>query len=218
MSEESIYGKYQGTLYKLEEDLIGLFESYKRQELEQTGIKVYEHLSSRIKTEKSMREKCGRKGLPQTPHSALRELKDAIGVRLVCDFVDDVYKNVEYIRSFANGTVVEEKDYIRHAKPNGYRSYHMILDMRTPYEDVDGNVPGHYFVEVQIRTIAMDTWASLEHEMKYKKKVSNQKLIEAELKRCADELASCDISMQTIRQMIRENARDEEEETIGEGK
>ena len=88
--------------------------------------------------------------------------------------------------------VIEEKDYIRHAKPNGYRSYHMILRVRDIY------------VEVQLRTISMDTWAALEHQLRYKKvHCSEDSLIFSELKRCADELASTDISMQTIRDMIR---------------
>ena len=95
-----------------------------------------------------------------------------------------------------------EKDYIKQAKDNGYRSYHLILEVTAPYEDVLGNNPGKFFVEIQLRTIAMDSWASLEHQMKYKKTVRNQTLIVSELKRLADELASCDISMQTIRDLI----------------
>lgn len=101
--------------------------------------------------------------------------------------------------------MVKEKDYITNAKPNGYRSYHMILDITVPEQDVDGNIPGHYFVEIQLRTIAMDNWASLEHEMKYRHQIKNPEMIGKELKRAADELASCDISMQTIRQLIRED-------------
>ena len=71
------------------------------------------------------------------------------------------------------------------------------------YEDVDGNLPGKYYVEIQLRTIAMDTWAELEHKIRYKKDVANREVIASELKRCADELASCDLSMQTIRDLIR---------------
>ena len=141
--------------------------------------------------------------MPENTHSALAELKDAIGVRIVFSFIDDIYKSIAYIKSLSDCRVVTEKDYIRHAKPNGYRSYHMILEMSVPYEDVNGNYPGKYYIEVQMRTIAMDSWASLEHQLKYKKSVSNQALIVDELKRCADELASCDVSMQTIRNLIR---------------
>jgi putative GTP pyrophosphokinase len=208
MAKDSIYGDWKEILPMIQKELIDRIEGYREEEKALTGIKVYEHFESRIKTEDSMREKCDRKGLPQTAHSALRELKDSIGVRIVCDFIDDVYRNISYIEKMEGVTIVERKDYIRHAKQNGYRSYHMILDLESDIEDVDGNTPGHYYAEVQIRTIAMDTWASLEHEMKYKKTIRNQKLIEQELKRVADELASCDVSMQTIRELIRENAED----------
>ena len=95
--------------------------------------------------------------------------------------------------SYDDIELIREKDYIRHAKPNGYRSLHLIV-----------RIEGRYYAEFQLRTISMDTWAALEHHMKYKKKVSdNTGLLVNELKRCADELASTDISMQTLRDMIR---------------
>ena len=123
----------------------------------------------------------------------------------ICAFRDDIYGILEHIRKLPEVEIIEEIDYIRHAKANGYRSYHLVLSVRTAFSDVEGNQPGRYFVEVQLRTIAMDSWASLEHKMKYKKDVKNQALIEAELKRCADELAACDVSMETIRNLIRGN-------------
>ena len=94
---------------------------------------------------------------------------------------------------------------MKNAKPNGYRSYHLILDVTENYEDIDGQNPGHFYVEIQLRTIAMDSWASLEHEIKYKHHVKNPERISKELKRCADQLASCDVQMQTIRQLINES-------------
>ena len=120
----------------------------------------------------------------------------------MCSFIDDIFANVEKIKAFPDCNVIEEKDYIRHAKPNGYRSYHMIVEYKAPFIDVDGNDPGSFFIEIQLRTIAMDSWAALEHKLKYKKSIENQELIVAELKRCADELASCDLSMTTIRELI----------------
>ena len=99
-------------------------------------------------------------------------------------------------------TIKEEKDYIKNVKPNGYRSYHLIVEITAPYEDILGNNPGKFFAEIQVRTIAMDSWASLEHQMKYKHDIKNPELIVKELKRCADELAACDVSMQTIRNLI----------------
>ena len=96
----------------------------------------------------------------------------------------------------------KEKEYIKNVKPNGYRSYHLIVEITAPYEDILGNNPGKFFAEIQVRTIAMDSWASLEHQMKYKHDIKNPELIVKELKRCADELAACDVSMQTIRNLI----------------
>ncbi|SNU05295.1 GTP pyrophosphokinase [Lachnospiraceae bacterium] len=198
----SIYGDYENTLDIVKDKIEKALLDYQQDIFEKTNDKGFEHLSIRIKSDESMREKCRRKGLPEDDMSALYTLKDAIGVRVVCSFVDDVFSVIEFIRTIPDTEIVEEKDYIRHAKPNGYRSYHIILAVRVPYEDVYGNNPGTYYVEMQIRTIAMDTWASLEHKMKYKRDIPNQELLVSELKRVADELASCDLSMQTIRDLI----------------
>ena len=155
-----------------------------------------------------MREKCRRKGLPQTSQSALKEIRDAIGVRIITGFTDDIYRIVDYIRQLPTIQIFKEKDYIRQVKPNGYRSYHLILEVTTPYPDCLGNDQGSYFIEIQLRTIAMDSWASLEHQMKYKKNIQNPERITRELKRCADELASCDLTMQTIRDLIQRSDQD----------
>ena len=200
---ETIYGKYLEAIECVKQDFVSRLQTMDREQYEKTGEHLYEHIAARIKTDESMRDKCRRKGLEETAESALLELKDAIGVRIVCSFMDDIYEILERIRSFEGCRIEEEKDYIRHTKPNGYRSYHLILDMESEYEDVAGRKPGHFYVEVQLRTIAMDSWAALEHKMKYKKNIHNQEMIVAELKRCADELASCDLSMQTIRELIR---------------
>lgn len=201
---ESIYGKQGEAL----PEILGAFrtriEEISARVKERTGSAPYEHLICRVKLDESMREKCRRKSLPETPQSALCKVHDAIGIRVVCRFIDDVYVVVRALKALSGVTVFEEKDYIRDVKPNGYRSYHMIVSIEAPFEDVEGRNPGHFFVELQLRTLAMDSWASLEHEMMYKHTVKNRKLLAAELKRCADELASCDLSMQTIRNLIRE--------------
>ena len=202
MCEDSIYGQYKDNLQKILDNIVGRINNFTDEEYQRSGIKLHEHLIARVKSEDSMREKCDRRQIAQTPYNALHELTDSIGIRIVCSFIDDVYENVRLIKSFPNCEVVVEKDYIRHAKPNGYRSYHMIIKVKAPFEDVLGNTPGEYYVEIQLRTIAMDSWASLEHKMKYKKNIANSELIVAELKRCADELAACDVSMQTIRNLI----------------
>lgn len=204
MQTESIYGPYGKILPLVMEDLTEQIISFNETSRDRTGHPVYEHFLYRIKKEESMREKCDRRGLPQTAHSALRELYDAIGLRIITRFIDDVFRCAAFIRTIPGCRVVEEKDYINDPKPNGYRSYHMLLDLEVPYEDLEGNNPGHYYAEVQLRTLSMDSWASLEHEMKYKQDIKNTRMIGNELKRLADEMASCDISMQTIRDLIRE--------------
>jgi ppGpp synthetase/RelA/SpoT-type nucleotidyltranferase len=210
MDHESIYGEFAPVLPHVLERFCQELDILNGQTKVRTGEGIYEHLISRVKSEESMREKCDRRGLPQTCRSALAEITDAIGVRVITRFIDDIFEIVSYIRALPDVEIVKEKDYIRNAKPNGYRSYHLILSYTVPWKDIDGQVPGCYFIEVQLRTIAMDSWASLEHQLKYKKNIKNQKLIVSELKRCADELAGCDLSMQTIRNLIRSADEDGE--------
>ena len=189
---ENLYGPHYYRLLAFKDDLerqIGKME----QTLEAfSGTNMIDHTMGRLKSEQSVLEKCHRKNIEPTPDNIVKGIRDLVGIRIVCTFVDDTYKVRDAIREFNNIEVVEEKDYISNAKPNGYRSYHMIVK----------NKEG-YFAEIQLRTISMDTWAALEHDIKYKKDINvNKNLITAELKRCADELASTDISMQTIRNMI----------------
>jgi putative GTP pyrophosphokinase len=174
------------------DELVQVIKDLRSTMTAETGFDPIEHILARVKSDESMREKCRRKGLPETPESALNELYDALGMRIVCSFLSDVYALRDHLATNPHVEVLEERDYIRHAKPNGYRSYHMIIRTRQGY-----------YAEVQLRTISMDTWAALEHHLHYKKRLGgNQKLIVQELKRCADELASTDVSMQTIRDMI----------------
>ena len=201
----SIYGKYEQALFFVMDAMTERIKTFDRENTKAGRGHIYEHLEARVKANGSMREKCDRKGLPQNEHSALAVITDSVGIRVICNFIDDIYRNVSHIKGFDDVTVVEEKDYIKKAKPNGYRSYHMIVAVLAPYKDIDGNLPGRFFVLIQRRTISMVTWASLEHEMKYKRDVKNAEMITSELKRCADELASCDISLQTLRDLIRED-------------
>jgi putative GTP pyrophosphokinase len=199
---DTIYGEYAPALEAVLKDLVRRIQEYNEEEKKQNEEAAYEHLIYRLKSQESMMDKCRRKGLPQVSHSAVHDIRDAIGLRIVCRFIDDIYVNVNHIKAFTDCRVVQEKDYIKHVKPNGYRSYHMIVELTEPYKDVDGVNPGRFFAEIQIRTIAMDSWASLEHQMKYKHDIQKPEMIVRELKRCADELAACDVSMQTIRNLI----------------
>ncbi|MBE6162043.1 MAG: GTP pyrophosphokinase family protein [Streptococcus equinus] len=202
---DTIYGEYAEYLPLILEDFSERIQEKNKEAKQATGYKLFEHFVARVKTPESMVEKCQRKSLSVTTESALKEIRDSIGLRIVCGFVDDIYTLAELIRQFDDCKVVAEKDYIKNAKPNGYRSYHMIVEVETPYPDCLGNEQGSYFIEIQLRTIAMDSWASLEHQMKYKHDIKDPKRIVRELKRCADELASCDLTMQTIRNLIQES-------------
>lgn len=157
-----------------------------------------EYITSRIKSEDSMKEKLKRKELEVNLENALTKVYDAVGIRIICTFVDDVYEVVKMIKKYDDIEFVKEKDYIKNPKDNGYRSYHIIIKMNI---NIAGEVHS-VFLEIQIRTIAMDFWASLEHQMKYKKNIKNQKTIARELKKCADQIATTDINMLAIRDMI----------------
>lgn len=203
MAETSIYGKFTETLLELKKRLELEILSWNEEAVREEKHKCFEHLTSRLKTEASMREKLARRGLTATTENALYQMKDAIGLRIVTRFVDDIYRVKDRLAALPGVAIDEEKDYIQNVKPSGYRSLHLILRCETETADLYRRVPGLFFAEVQIRTIAMDSWASLEHEMHYKREGENRALIAAELKRCADDLASCDLSMQTIRNLIR---------------
>ena len=173
MSTPSIYGEYAQYLPKILQEITDPIIAANITSKKETGFKLYEHFISRIKESDSMREKCRRKNLPETSQSALKEIRDSIGIRIVCGFVDDIYKTIDVIKAIPGVSIYNEKDYILNAKPNGYRSYHLILEIETEFPDVLGNERGTYFVEVQLRTIAQDSWASLEHQMKYKHDIKN---------------------------------------------
>lgn len=155
---------------------------------------------ARIKRAESMQRKLAQRGLPLTAASALQDVQDAAGVRLICPFQQDIYRTAALLREIPGARVLREKDYIQSPKPNGYRSSHMILSLPLRFLPVQPEFP--VFFEVQLRTLAMDCWASIEHQLKYKQEVPNQRLIVQELKKCADEITSTDLSLETIRNLI----------------
>lgn len=157
-----------------------------------------EYVISRIKSESSMKDKLARKGYDITLKNALTKIYDAAGIRIICAYIEDVYIVAKMLKSYSNLKLIKEKDYIKNPKSNGYRSYHLVFKLSL---DLAGKIKSVY-IEIQIRTIAMDFWSNLEHQMKYKKNIKNPELISQELKRCADEIATTDLNMQTIRNMI----------------
>lgn len=162
-----------------------------------------EMIKSRVKKPRSIIEKLQRKNYALTMDSILDNLNDVAGVRVICSFIDDIYDVAQRFANQDDITVVEIKDYIKNPKSNGYRSYHMIIEIPVFFADTKRNMR----VEIQFRTIAMDFWASLEHKMKYKKSVSEAKLLEEELKECADIIAKTDMRMQRINAKISNDSK-----------
>ncbi len=143
-------------------------------------------------------EKLKRQGDPVTLESIQENLNDVAGIRVICSFIDDIYDVANMLVSQDDVTLITIKDYIQNPKPNGYRSYHMIIEVPIFFS----NEKRPMRVEVQIRTVAMDFWASLEHRMKYKQNIENADEIIEELKKCADTIAATDAEMMTIRDKI----------------
>lgn len=157
-----------------------------------------EAIHTRLKSPESILEKMRRKNYPKTLESMRENLLDIAGVRVICDFIDDIYKLERHLCSQSDITVIRRKDYIRNPKPNGYRSLHLIVTV--PIFLTDG--PKETPVEVQFRTMAMDFWASLEHKLKYKKEISGTTDIADRLKECADRAFALDEEMMQIRSDI----------------
>ncbi len=164
--------------------------AYKRNPIEQ--------IKSRIKKPISIMEKLRRKNYPFTMMSILENLNDVAGVRVICSFIDDIYEVAEMFARQDDITVIETRDYIKNTKESGYRSYHMIVEIPVFFAKKKQNMR----VEVQLRTIAMDFWASLEHKMQYKKNIPGAEKLVEELKECAQIIADTDRKMQSINQKL----------------
>ena len=157
-----------------------------------------ESIKTRLKSPESIFGKLQRRDLPLTLESIENNLFDIAGVRVICSFPEDIYFLAEALLRQDDVTLIERKDYIRNPKPNGYRSLHLIVEVPIFLTDRKEYIP----VEVQLRTIAMDFWASLEHKLKYKKDIREAEAIAAELAVCAEQVASLDLHMQQIHKRI----------------
>lgn len=157
-----------------------------------------EMIKARIKSPESIIEKLYRKDFPISMDSVLENINDVAGIRVICSFIDDIYEVAHMLVNQDDVKLVEVKDYIKTPKENGYRSYHMIVEVPVFFS----KRKQYMRVEVQLRTIAMDFWASLEHKMKYKKDIPNAEEIFDELRLCADIIAKTDTKMQNINKRI----------------
>lgn len=155
-------------------------------------------IKSRIKNPISIINKLNRIDKEISVESMKQNLHDIAGVRVICPYIDDIYDVVRMLEKQDDVNVVQVKDYIKHPKSNGYRSYHMIVEIPVYLST------GKHFtkVEIQLRTIAMDFWASLEHGIRYKKNHPHLEKAHDELKACAETIAETDEKMLSIRNLI----------------
>ena len=157
------------------------------------------HIESRLKTPSSIAEKLTKKGLPITIEAMREELNDIAGIRVICNYIDDARRIAEMLIAQDDIMLIRKKDYIQYPKENGYRSLHLVLSIPIFLSGGRQNVR----VEVQIRTIAMDLWASLEHHLHYKNSEEIPADLMEKLKKCAGTLEQIDDEMQQIYREIK---------------
>ncbi|MBR5533862.1 MAG: GTP pyrophosphokinase family protein [Ruminiclostridium sp.] len=209
-----------GTVVKYQELLLGytcaMKEVQTKFDVLNTEFKVRNQrnpissVTTRLKSTASITEKLNRRGLPVTLESMEKHLNDVAGVRVICSYQDDIYRIANSLLGQDDVKLIEKKDYIAEPKPNGYRSLHLIITVPVFFAQKRRRVK----VEVQIRTIAMDFWASLEHQMKYKQELPNQEAIADELKSIADAIQDTDLRMLRLRRRIEQSADTPTEEEL----
>lgn len=158
-----------------------------------------EHVKSRIKTDKSIREKLKRKGYEYNLENMSSHVHDIVGIRIVCSFISDVYDIVNLIKNSKQFKLIEEKDYIKNPKETGYISYHLIV-LVPVYLNNDIE---HIEAEIQIRTMAMDFWASLDHKIQYKF-AETPKEVQEELYQCSLDIKALDNRMMQLNEIIKQ--------------
>lgn len=159
-----------------------------------------EHIETRIKEPESLIKKMLRNNIPFDLSMLENQIYDIAGVRVVCSFIQDIYAIIEMIQDNEEITIIKTKDYIKNPKPSGYRSFHMIL--KVPVYLTTGKE--YVYVELQIRTMAMDFWASLEHRIKYKYDGIIPEDVQKELIQCAEIISQADKQMMHLHNKVKE--------------
>lgn len=187
---------YKCAMYEVETKFRVLNENFSVQN-ERNPI---ESIKTRLKSPESIAKKLNKMGLNMSPETVERELHDVAGVRVICSFLDDIYMLSECLVNQADVTLIEKKDYIKYPKENGYRSLHLIIEIPIFLHDHTRNMK----VEVQLRTITMESWADLEHKLRYKKDLSEevQTHIGEELAECAALCNTLDKKMQSVKNIV----------------
>lgn len=158
------------------------------------------HIEDRLKSPQSMFKKIQRLNVPFTVESVRQNLFDIAGVRVICNYIEDIYQVADLLTAQDDVTLIKRKDYIANPKANGYRSLHLVIETPVYLSEKKELVN----VEVQIRTIAMDFWASLEHELKYKTDTEVSSELAEQLRLCAETIAQTDLKMQQIYRALRQ--------------
>ena len=157
-----------------------------------------EHVKSRIKSEKSIIDKLNKKGYKVTAKNMIQHVHDIIGIRIVCSFLDDVYDIVDIIKSSKQFKIKEEKDYIKNPKTTGYMSYHLIVLVPIYLNET----VEHVEAEIQIRTSAMDFWASIDHKVQYKFPSEIPEEVKKEMYNCSLDIRKLDEKMQQLNEFV----------------
>lgn len=196
MSGKTLMSRYRCAIMEVETKFKVLNEELSLQ----SDHNPIESIKTRLKSPESIFGKLQRKKLPPTLEAIEGNLYDIAGVKVICCFIDDIYMLADCLIRQDDVTLIEMKDYIRNPKGNGYRSLHLIISVPIFLQNEKRSMK----VEVQLRTIAMEFWANLEHQMRYKKDLSPELLeeISAELSACAETSAELDLRMQEIRYTI----------------
>lgn len=158
-----------------------------------------EHIKSRIKTSESIVKKLRRYGYESTIENMVQYVNDIAGIRVICSFTSDIYRIAEMISNQNDIQILSIKDYIKNPKPSGYKSYHMLISVPIFLSDRIVNTK----VEIQIRTVAMDFWASLEHKIRYKFEGNAPQEIKDELVECASMVSDLDARMLSLNERIK---------------
>lgn len=187
---------YKCAMYEVETKFRVLNENFSVQN-ERNPI---ESIKTRLKSPESIAKKLNKMGLSMSPETVERELHDVAGVRVICSFLDDIYMLSDCLVNQTDVTLIEKKDYIKNPKANGYRSLHLIIEIPIFLHDHTRNMK----VEVQLRTITMESWADLEHKLRYKKDLSEevQTHIGEELAECAALCNTLDKKMQSVKNIV----------------
>ncbi len=151
-------------------------------------------VKSRIKSPESIAKKLEKKGVPITFDSMMKNLNDIAGVRVICPYISDIYSVRDMLLKQPDLTLIKQSDYIENPKESGYRSLHLVMEIPVYLSKTEHNVR----VEIQLRTIAMDFWASLEHQLRYKNSAKVPDSVRRELFRCAETIAMTDREMEEI--------------------